>query len=159
MNPIPPKLNFWSKIIPFYKTAPTPVTIYLPTTLYSTLNAISKTLPNSYLFMADFNELPSDASLPGIYSPIVASKSLDGKDYDHSSYLIEVGNADIFFPTDFDLLSKMYKKVCDKDSNTISHKEFVLKYCSHEETSCRNGDNPMVDDYSNMSAFMTLPKF
>ncbi len=90
----------------------------------------------------------------------VASK-YDGKtqmaDKDWPTYLCPPGVADIFFPSDFGLLSLAYTETCGRSCQTMTQRDFLLKYADIAATETRNGDNPMVDDYSNMSVLFTTP--
>ena len=40
----------------------------------------------------------------------------DGETLDHCSYLVPPGTADIFFPTDFQMLERMYTQVARTSS-------------------------------------------
>ena len=55
--------------------------------------------PNHRLVAADFDSLPG-VTLPGRNAPLVAAQARGGKTRDLPTYLAEVGNADVFFPTD-----------------------------------------------------------
>lgn len=100
--------------------------VYLPTTLYMFLERVGKYLPKANLLLADFSALPQKATIEGVFAPIVASKN---PDIDHDSYLITPGKSDIFFPTDFELLKKMYKATTKKESEYLNHKEVFLTLC------------------------------
>ncbi len=45
--------------------------------------------------------------IPGVRAPLVASQRGGGATTDHETYLLPRGAADIFFPTDFSLLSAL----------------------------------------------------
>jgi hypothetical protein len=71
--------------------------------------------------------------------------------------LVPIGIADIFFPTNFTLLRRAYEDICGRPCQTELQREFLLKYARNQarDTETRNGDNPMIDDYSNMSVLTT----
>ena len=72
------------------------------------LRRLHKNSPKAHLVISDFDQLVSP--IPGINSPIVSRKgfgSNEKKDFD--TYLVERGEADIFFPVDFALLRVMHQ--------------------------------------------------
>jgi hypothetical protein len=84
---------------------------------------------------------------------VVQSKH-NGTSRFHSSYLVPVGSADIFHPTDFRQLQHMYHHLTGERGYVISHKEFVLRWGEVESTRTLTGYNPLVEDYSNMAMFV-----
>ena len=52
-------------------------------------------MPHHYVFLADFHSLPTDAALPGVFAPIVASKE-EQVNEDHSTYMVQPGLADMY---------------------------------------------------------------
>ncbi len=72
-------------------------------------------------------------------------------------YLVEEGKCDIFFPTDFNVLQRMYRDICGRDALVSTHRDFMLAHADHQKTSTRSGYNPLLDDYSNMSLLTTAP--
>ena len=104
-----------------------------------------------------------------------------GKTEDADSYLVSLGLCDIFYPTDFAFLKHMYCKVVLKDApyrdavhhfglgrsendmhvtpkenvaTVITHFDFLWKYAETSKTECRNGFNPLLEDYTNMAIFI-----
>ena len=73
---------------------------YLPTGCLKLLETLHGARPNHRLVAADFDSLPG-VTLPGRNAPLVAAQARGGKTRDLPTYLAEVGNADVFFPTDF----------------------------------------------------------
>jgi hypothetical protein len=182
------------------------VPVYLPTVCLKMLDMIRKCVPNHHALFADFHSLPAADVIEGQLSPIVritllfvlrlnvstsmlyipqvASKS-GAADTDHQTYIVPLGCADIFFPTDFSLLARAYavdavgapppppKRVptiaelngevappelplicCE----TMFQRDFLMRFSRDpRRTETRNGDNPMLDDYSNMSVLITRP--
>jgi len=72
------------------------------------------------------------------------------------TYLVPLGDADIFFPTDFGFLLHMYKHVCGRDAIVYPHAAFLAKYAAINECRTQSGFNPMLSDYSNMRVFTSL---
>lgn len=65
-------------------------------------------VPNSHLIISDFDAFIS--TVPGINAPIVSckgEKSEEKNDYD--TYLVKRGEADIFFPVNFQFARYMHK--------------------------------------------------
>jgi hypothetical protein len=73
-------------------------------------------------------------------------------------YLVEEGKCDIFFPTNFSVLQKMYKDICGQDAIVHSHREFMSANAEVEKVSTKNGYNPLLADYANMSVLTTKKK-
>jgi hypothetical protein len=71
------------------------------------LKRLKYNIPNAHLVISDFDSLPSQIS--GVNAPIVSHKGKQSheKIY-YGTYLVDRGSADIFFPTNFDLLRLMY---------------------------------------------------
>ena len=78
--------------------------VFLPTTALSMFKVLHKCFPKHQLLLADFDELPG--SVPGRNAPVVSGPGRR----DYNSYLIGMGAADIFFPTDFSLLQTIYQR-------------------------------------------------
>jgi hypothetical protein len=85
---------------------------------YKLLKHINSSFHNSHLIVGDFDMLrTSDSALQGIHAPIVSRKMRESHEKkDYKDYLVERGEADIFFPTNFNLLQKMYKNISGKKS-------------------------------------------
>jgi hypothetical protein len=102
---------------------------YVPTGCLQLLRSLRRTFPRHSLLMADFTVLPPPAVTsdpreveqeqavqgytPAACSPLVASKNATTrKTVDHPTYMSpRAGTADIFFPTDFELLARMIAAV------------------------------------------------
>lgn len=84
---------------------------FIPTGAYELLRSIRATWPTHTLLLADFSALPpstaAGASL-ATNAPLVAS---DGGNIDHAHYTDVPGQADIFFPTDFEWLAAAYMEL------------------------------------------------
>ena len=79
--------------------------LFLPTYMLKLLNKMKKNVPNCHYVISDFDQLVT--TLPGINAPIVSKKGFKSNErVDYNSYLVERGEADIFFPVDFQMLQK-----------------------------------------------------
>ena len=102
--------------------------------------------------LADFDELPD--AIPGVNAPVVQSKQ-GGRSKFHTTYLVPIGSADIFHPTDFRQLQNMFRSLTGSPGLVCSHKEFVTRYGEVEQTRTMTGYNAMTEDYSNMAMFIS----
>lgn len=85
--------------------------MYLPTGYLQLLHTINTWIPRANLILSDFDSL-WDVKVPGINAPIVSQKGKSSDDkLDFDSILVEQGEADIFFPTDFRLARHMHREV------------------------------------------------
>lgn len=134
--------------------------VFLPTGALQLLKTISTQRPNHTLVFIDFDQLP-DVQMKGYNAPIICS-TMDGEARDYGHYLFGVvpGTADIFFPTDFDLLSLLYKQSTNSSSSSSWHakcSDFFSLWqpkSSLSSTKLLTGYNPMVQDYSNTAIFI-----
>eukprot|EP01015_Nassula_variabilis_P005975 TRINITY_DN1453_c0_g1_i7.p3 TRINITY_DN1453_c0_g1~~TRINITY_DN1453_c0_g1_i7.p3 ORF type:complete len:103 (+),score=9.49 TRINITY_DN1453_c0_g1_i7:188-496(+) len=96
------------------------------------LERLTKQIPNHQFIMADFDMLrEAESALTGILAPVVShklDKSHEKRDY--PTYLVPRGDADIFFPTDFQLLKSMYKSMSKQNSRIMKTYEFMDIYLS-----------------------------
>ncbi|CAL5218657.1 g361 [Coccomyxa viridis] len=134
-------------------------TIFLPTKCLSLLEVLCKARPHHCILAADFDELP-ETTIAGKNAPLVASTEA-GVATDHASYLLPPGTADIFFPTDFQMLDRMYGSVAKAhgeeaglQSSVLKSREFMKRYASLAETTCAGGYNPLLQDFKNTSFFI-----
>jgi len=132
--------------------------VFLPTGALQLLKTISAQRPNHTLVLIDFDQLP-DVQMQGYNAPIVSS-TIEGEARDYGHYLDVVpGTADIFFPTDFDLLSLLYKQSTNSSSCSSWHAKCsdffsMWQHRSSSPTKLMTGYNPMIQDYSNTTIFI-----
>lgn len=92
---------------------------------------------------------------------------MDGRTIDHRSYLVPRGSADIFFPTDFGMLSRLHADAAARAGRAVPRHgavvgggrhmksaEFMRLYADLAATRTRSGYNPLLEDYSNTSFFL-----
>lgn len=106
--------------------------------------------------------------------PSHARTQVGGTTVDHGTYLVPRGTADIFFPTDFSLLCRLYRAAAavaggpperGPDAAGAAHPmvaaehlgtaEFMLRWApSAAATRTASGYNPLLEDYSNSAFFL-----
>lgn len=98
--------------------------VFLPTFMLKLLKKMKKNMPNCHLLISDFDHLVTP--IPGINAPIVSRKGFKSEEkFDYNTYLVERGDADIFFPIDFKLLSKMHSSVLGREAKVVKSYEFI----------------------------------
>lgn len=147
---------------------------FLPTKSLLLLQQLKSKFPSHKLLMSDFDYLPD--TIPGRMAPVVQTR-YEGQSVACSTYLVSQGWFDIFFPTDFRFLRDMYDSVMAGDDGeeikaygeapdrrgtqnvigwgnrrglrVLSHKQFLERYGEPENTTLKDGTNPMLDLYEN----------
>uniref|UniRef100_A0A7I4ESK1 Protein arginine methyltransferase NDUFAF7 n=1 Tax=Physcomitrium patens TaxID=3218 RepID=A0A7I4ESK1_PHYPA len=139
---------------------------WIPTGCLQLLETLHRMRPNMALITSDFSSLP-DVTISGARAPIVASKE-NGETKDHSTYLEAMGNADIFFPTDFQLLERLdhysatlfaKTETSERISTVVTSAEFMEQCAQVDKTKTLDGFNPLLEDYSNTKFYINLPTF
>jgi len=132
-----------------------PDTIFLPTGALRLFDTLHSVRPNHRLVAADFDFLP-ETVIQGRNAPLVSS-TLKGQAIDRPSYLVDPGTADIFFPSDFSYLAKLYN-----DCSTLNRahhckaRRFFEEWApSMEATAAKDGYNPLLLDYTNTSFLLS----
>jgi len=138
---------------------------FIPTCTLQFFNVLKASFPDCSIIIQDFDDLPppenpqgkDDGSLNAYNVPLVSSKDMNsGKSQDYLSYLVNSGMVDIFFATDFDLLSKMCSEVlqCGKTLSqpyVLKGSTFMKTYAQIEHTKTMSGFNPILEDFENTS--------
>ncbi|KAI9032556.1 S-adenosyl-L-methionine-dependent methyltransferase [Phycomyces nitens] len=132
---------------------------FIPTKLFMLLETLKTHFPQHQLVLSDFSSLPD--AVEGIDAPVVQTR-YKGTMVPCSTYMVQPGWFDIFFPTNFELLRDMYLRVCrgtgagnDKGVRVLTHREFCERYGDVERTTTRSGENPMLMYYENMKMILT----
>lgn len=107
--------------------------------------------------MADFDSFLMDRkSIKGINAPVVTKKAEKPEDWvTHSSYLLERGEVDICFPSDFRFLQHAYSSISGKPSIVLKNKEFAEMFLKEGWGDTQNGYNPIKEEYINTSFLIT----
>ena len=129
----------------------TPDPVWLPTGAYALLRAI-RHVPNHELLLADFDFLPN-VVIAGENAPIVSS-TVGGRAVDRGELLsAPFGSVDVFFPTNFRLLSAMYRsmhptgQVCVEKAGSFL--QATLPEGDQPLIRTQDGAAPLFDDYEN----------
>ena len=120
---------------------------------------IHKVLPKCHYIMSDFDLLlEAESAMIGTNAPVVSNKlkeSWDKQDFD--SYLIERGQGDIFFPTDFRLMKRIHEKVKGVNADHMKSYQFIQEYSEKNWAKTESGYNPLKEDFANTAFFLSRP--
>jgi hypothetical protein len=125
---------------------------FVPTGALQFLARVFAGAPRPRLFLADFSQLPRPEGATAANAPLVAAA-----DRDLDSYLDAQGDADIFFATDFDWLSRAYASsggVGAVAAAAPPAEFFVRAPDLAAATSTRSGYNPLLEDFWNTRIFL-----
>ncbi|KAJ1735406.1 hypothetical protein LPJ61_000570 [Coemansia biformis] len=128
---------------------------FLPTQAYRFMQILSRFFPHHRLVLSDFYQLPD--TVPGAVDAPVVQTRFNGSMVPCETYLVQPGWFDIFFPTNFELLQRIYDGVCRRGgavtgaarSRVCSQRDFALENADLPKTATRSGENPMLDFYEN----------
>ncbi|GAA5895953.1 type II protein arginine methyltransferase [Sporobolomyces salmoneus] len=81
---------------------------FIPTRQLQLLEVLRDKFPNHRVLMSDFDKLPD--AVAGVNAPVVQTR-YQGETVPCTTYLVQPGFFDIFFPTDFEALREMYTLV------------------------------------------------
>lgn len=141
---------------------------FVPTGALLLIDVLAKSFPKHHAVLADFDQLPLPRLPPGevkhptlvaLNSPIVCSSDPETRVLkDHATYLVPNGTADIYFPTDFDILKQMYTQVCSRDPTDVrvmKQNAFLASHADIKQTRTRSGYNPLLRDFTNTSMLLS----
>ncbi|KAI9208369.1 S-adenosyl-L-methionine-dependent methyltransferase [Polychytrium aggregatum] len=128
---------------------------FIPTMLMVMFERLHEYFPNHHVVLSDFSQLPD--AIPGIDGPVVQTR-YQGLMIPCSTYLVQPGWFDIFFPTNFELARDMYEAVCGsrtangraRAAQVLTQERFLQINGNLKETTTRSGENPMLTFYKNM---------
>ncbi|ODV64562.1 type II protein arginine methyltransferase, partial [Ascoidea rubescens DSM 1968] len=123
---------------------------FIPTRLLEFFFILKNFFPNHSLLSSDFNYLPN--SIPSSYNGPV-KRSYHDQVITANTYMVNQGYFDIMFPTDFPLISDLYRQINGKVGKIESHEEFLTRWSDLERTTTKTGENPMTEFYKNVSFF------
>ncbi|KAG9290248.1 hypothetical protein G9A89_022224 [Geosiphon pyriformis] len=153
------------QLLPYPPTVTLPE--FIPTKCLLFLEVLKKYFPQHRLIISDFYELPH--TIPGVDAPVVQTRFKRSM-VPCSTYMVQPGYFDIFFPTNFDLLKAIYQLACEEEEEEeqeeikttsgqeiriFSHKEFLATYADIMRTRTRSGENPMLMYYQNAKFMLT----
>lgn len=113
------------------------------------IEILTQYFPKHRIIISDFNSLPE--SIVGVDAPVVQTR-FENAMIPCTTYLVQPGYFDIFFPTNFELLKAVYQQVNPgKKVEILSHANFLKIYGDLPATTTTSGDNPMLQYYENVS--------
>jgi SAM-dependent MidA family methyltransferase len=134
---------------------------FVPTGALRLLKTLLRRLPRHGVLFADFHAL-TDVIPFGCNAPVVQT-TYRGVPVACSTLLLARGHFDIFFPTNFGILSRLYSQLSPSTAAacaTASQGDFLMRFCQEEEidaTTTASGYNPMLHDFENVTVFTREP--
>ncbi|KAI8807160.1 S-adenosyl-L-methionine-dependent methyltransferase [Cladochytrium replicatum] len=129
---------------------------FIPTMSLKWLETLKTYFPRSRLVASDFYTLPD--AVRGHNGPVVQTRH-KGTMIPCSTYLVQPGWFDIFFPTDFEQLRAMYDHVVrngnEGSTQVVSHQTFMASYANLNATRTKSGENPMLSFYENVKFILS----
>jgi SAM-dependent methyltransferase len=135
---------------------------FLPTGALRLFDALHAVRPNHRLVAADFDALP-EVVVDGWNAPLVAT-TRGGSTFDHGTYLVPRGQADIFFPTCFNLMRRLYLDSAAASGagegravEWMKTERFVRRFAPSAAAAAATagGYNPLLEDYSNTAVLLS----
>ncbi|SPO20087.1 uncharacterized protein UTRI_00482_B [Ustilago trichophora] len=153
--------------------------IFVPTNALRLVEKLKTHFPQHRLIMSDFDTLPD--SLSGTNAPVVQTR-YKATMIPVTTYMVLQGYFDIFFPTNFQHLKKIYKSIIHnspspstedaffspnliptfptrgaRESNLkiYSHAEFLQRYAEIEKLHLKDKSNPLLSWYANAAWFLS----
>lgn len=134
-------------------------TAWLPTAQMLLLETLAKYFPRHHLFAADWSSVRQ--ALPGVNAPVLQVKVRVARDLylrrPIDLFHTNAGMVDICFPTDFEHLERVYRRICgsEKDISCLPHSEFWKTFGGDKTAlfTTKSGFNPLLEDFSQLSVF------
>ena len=167
------------RLFPFAPNLSSPE--FIPTKTLNLFDTLNQYFPNHKLILSDFDRLPD--SVPRHRNGPVVQIRYQGQMIACSTYLVQPGWFDIFFPTDFEQLKGVYLEVCgtrsddmdkggnghkghgdgstksvDRNAKTVeicSQKQFLSDHAQLDKTVTMSGENPMLSFYENFKFMLS----
>ncbi|KAI8854467.1 S-adenosyl-L-methionine-dependent methyltransferase [Chytridium lagenaria] len=141
------------RLIPFAPNLTGPE--FIPTMSLKFMEKLRDMLPEHLLIISDFSKLPK--AISGECGPVVQTR-YNGTMIPCSTYLVQPGWFDIFFPTNFARLKQLHEHICRPSRNheILSQKDFIYAYADISKTKREQnqGRNPMLSLYENFSFYL-----
>ncbi|KAI8998382.1 S-adenosyl-L-methionine-dependent methyltransferase [Gaertneriomyces semiglobifer] len=122
---------------------------FLPTMCLKLFDQLATQFPQHRLILSDFDALPD--SVPGLNAPVVQTRYHEMM-IPCSTYLVQPGWFDIFFPTNFELMKDIYALVCaeqGRGAQVVTQRKFLEENADIAQTRTKSGENPMLTFYQN----------
>lgn len=95
---------------------------------------------------------------PPLAWSLAALAQVNGQTLDHNSYLVPKGTADIFFPTNFQLLQQLHqlanRQQGEAQGQVMKTRTFMEQYADVQATCTTSGYNPLLHDFTNTSFYL-----
>lgn len=142
--------------------------VWVPTGCYQLLESLLKVAPNASFTIADFTSFPG--TLPGLLGPVVQRVRRGSAFVYDTVHEAPFGEVDIMFPTDFHRVAHAhdsFRNGGSKISSTqfnyeiITQADFFNRFANEDDirsTTCKDGFNPVLQDFKNVSILMIDPK-
>ena len=127
---------------------------FVPTIITRFFRKLVGYFPQHQMIISDFDELPE--CIPGHGAPLVQTR-FDEETVACSTYLLQRGLFDIFFPLNFPLLAKLYQNISGRESCLLKHRKFCEQYMNVKMTRTKSGYNPLLEDFRNVSLILNQP--
>jgi hypothetical protein len=107
--------------------------------------------------MADFDcFLMERKSIKALNAPVITKKAEKPEDWEtFEHYLLDRGQVDMCFPSDFRFLQHAYRKLTGKTASVIKNAEFCEMFLKEGWADTQNGYNPIKEEYVNTSFLVT----
>ncbi|KAI3630460.1 hypothetical protein MIR68_011895 [Amoeboaphelidium protococcarum] len=133
---------------------------WIPTMQMHFFKQLSQYFPRHKLILSDFDSLRT--KIPGLNAPIAQTRQRFQM-IPCTTYLLPKGWFDIFFATDFELMSSMYRLITQEDVQqedmldvqVMKHRDFFLKYGQLNSCKTVSGEVPLLDYYSNVKFMLS----
>ncbi|KAG4306155.1 hypothetical protein PORY_000143 [Pneumocystis oryctolagi] len=130
---------------------------FIPTKQLLLFDILRDYFPQHKLIISDFSSLPE--TIQGLNAPMVQTR-LYGTMVPCSTYLVKHGYFDIMFPTDFQTVRDIYRKIClqsgeTKLINIHTHRKFLEQWADIQMTKTISNENPMLDWFENVKFLTT----
>jgi hypothetical protein len=128
---------------------------FIPTGCFKLLSQLKTLFPKADFVISDFDQLPD--SIPMFKNAPVVQTVYKGETINCTTLLVQPGLCDIFFPTDFFLLSKMIEHFWPDilDFKIMKQAEYLKQSANLPKTRTRNGFNPLIDTFRNASLLLS----
>jgi hypothetical protein len=128
--------------------------VYIPTSSLHLMDVISRYFPRAHVIFEDFEFFPDfpEENEEGIKLPTMNLPRIHQSHIEYSHYLdAPKYRVDIYFPTNFQHLKKLYETVCKRNATVVRNSEFMRTYADRSFLmACeRSGYNPLLQDYDN----------
>eukprot|EP00759_Apiculatamorpha_spiralis_P048564 PhF_6_TR4383/c0_g1_i1/m.5914 len=133
--------------------------VYVPTGQLLLFEMLAKYFPRHHAIFGDWNSVAH--SLGGLNAPVIQSKLRLAKDLfirRSSDHLLQNGGmVDICYPTDFEMMRRVYHHVCgsDKEIGISTHPEWWSIHGGDKTQlfNTKTGFNPLLEDFQMYSIF------